>query len=62
MVPFENLLGECDHFLNWDVELAADSFEDSVDDMKVDDQNVPIDSCFYFKTFVFAKEGEEKIS
>lgn len=37
MVPFENLFGECDHFLNWDVELAADPFEDSVDDVKVDD-------------------------
>ncbi len=37
MVSFENLFGECDHFLNWDVELAADPFEDSVDDVKVDD-------------------------
>lgn len=46
MVALEDFLGESDHVLDLDVEAIADSFEEDVGDVEVDNQHIPVQGCF----------------
>lgn len=45
MVSLEHFLGESDHVLDLDVEAVADSLEEDVGDVEVDNQHVSVQGC-----------------
>ena len=48
MVALEYLFCQSYHFLDWDVELVANPFEKSVDDVEIDNQDIFVDTYFTF--------------
>lgn len=52
VVALEDLLGEVDHFLYGDVKAVADSFEEDVGNMKVNDKNIPVQGGFGLQIFI----------
>lgn len=48
VIAFENFFSECDHLLHGNVKSVAYSFEEVVDDMKVDNQYISINCYLQF--------------
>lgn len=59
---FENLLGYGDHFECLDVDAIWDFLKQRVDNVKVHDQNVPVDCSFFLQSFVSGEEQKEEVS
>lgn len=62
MVSFENFLGQCNHVLYLDVEAVADSLEENVGDVKVNNKNISIQGCLDLKVFVLGEECKKEVS
>lgn len=62
MVALEDLLGECDHVLDLNVEAVADAFEEDVGDVEVDDEDVTVEGGFDLEVLVLGEEGEEEVA
>lgn len=61
VVPLEYLLRQVDHLLHRNVEAAADSFEEDVGDVEVDDEYVPVEGGLDLQIFIFGEEGQEEV-
>lgn len=61
VVSLEDLLGQGDHLLNRDVEFVADAFEEGVDDVEVDDQDVSVDCCLQLQVLVLPEESQQEV-
>ena len=62
MVPLETFFGDWDHFLHWDVESAANSLEQTIDDVVINHKYVSVDANLNLQVFVFAEKNHKEIS